>query len=211
MYYPKLFSESDPAVIDAFIRAHGFATLVTARDGVPESSHVPLELVHATDGTRVLEGHFARANGQWRHLEAGAPVLAIFAGPHAYVSSSWYADENVPTWNYMVVHAWGTARLVNDEGEVRDMLRRLSRHYEPGGAFDVDRLTPGFYAKEVRGIVAFTIRVERLAAKFKLSQNRNEADHANVVRRLRERPDDDSRGIAEAMAARHRQRFSSDI
>jgi transcriptional regulator len=89
----------------------------------------------------------------------------------------------------------------------------LARHYEPeaSGGFDVDRMTPDYYAREVRGIVAFTLRVERLEAKFKLSQNRDEADHANIIRKLRARADDDSHGVAEAMARLHARRFGSEI
>ncbi|MFI5207355.1 MAG: FMN-binding negative transcriptional regulator [Gemmatimonadales bacterium] len=205
MYVPKRFAETDPAVIDAFIRDNGFATLVTAGAGEPYATHIPLELSR-TSGAMVLEGHVARANPHWRELESGARCLAIFAGAHTYVSSSWYAQENVPTWNYMTVHAWGAARLVEDETRVRDLLRRLSLHYEPDGAatggFDVDRLTPGFYGKEVRGIVAFEIAVDRVEASFKLSQNRDDTDHRRIIGKLRERGDESSRQIADAMEKR---------
>ncbi len=205
MFVPTLYAETDPAVVDQFIRDHGFATLVTAAGTEPFATHIPLELVHTSDGRRVLEGHVSRANPHWRELESGARALAIFAGPHTYVSSTWYGQENVPTWNYMVVHAWGTARMVTSETAQREMLQRLARHYEPEDAapprFEVDGLSPGFYAKEVRGIVGFTIEVDRVQASFKLSQNRNPADHANVIRRLLERGDENSVAIARAMAA----------
>ena len=208
MYVPKPYAETDPAVLDAFIRATGFATLVTAGAGEPFATHIPLELVRASGGSMVLEGHVSRANPHWRELESGARCLAIFAGAHTYVSSSWYEHENVPTWNYMVVHAWGAARLIEDETRVRDLLRRLSLHYEPDGAaaggFDVDRLTPGFYDKEVRGIVAFEIAVDKVEAGFKLSQNRNETDHRRIIEKLKARGDENSRLIAEAMEQRHR-------
>ena len=204
MYYPKLSAETDPVAIDALIREHGFATLVTGTSDGPVASHVPLELVRDPAGTRVLEGHLARANPHWQLFAAGERTLAIFSGPHTYISPTWYGHENVPTWNYLVVHAWGVPRLVEDELAVRQMLRRLAQHYEPegSGGFDVDRLTPGFYAREVRGIVAFTMPVERLEAKFKLSQNRDAADHANIVRQLLKRADDDSRAVAARMAER---------
>jgi transcriptional regulator len=205
MYVPRLYTETDPAVIDTFIRDNGFATLVTAAHGQPFATHIPLELARA-GGQVVLEGHVSRANPHWRELESGARCLAIFAGAHTYVSSSWYSHENVPTWNYMVVHAWGSARLVQDETRVRDLLRRLSLHYEPNGSaeggFDVDRLTPGFYDKEVRGIVAFEIAVDKIEAGFKLSQNRDAADHSRIIEKLRERGDEESRLIADAMEQR---------
>ena len=203
MYVPKLYSETDDAVIDAHIHANGFATLVTAAQGEPVATHVPLELIRGPNGERVIEGHVSRANPHWKQLENGASVLAIFAGPHTYLSSSWYGHENVPTWNYMVVHAYGTARIESDPARVRELLVRLSRHYEPEGApeprFDVDRLSPEFYGKEVRGIVAFTIPVSRIEVAYKLSQNRNPTDHANVIRKLRERGDENSQAIATAM------------
>jgi transcriptional regulator len=206
MYVPKLYTETDDAVIDAHIRANGFATLVTAAQGEPFATHVPLELVRGEHGERIIEGHVSRANPHWKLLESGASVLAIFAGPHSYVSSSWYAQENVPTWNYLVVHAYGTARIESDPTRLRELLVRLSRHYEPLGApeprFDVDRLTPGFYGKEVRGIVGFTIPVSRIEVAFKLSQNRNAADHANVIHKLKERGDEQSAAVAAAMERR---------
>jgi len=208
MYVPGRYAETDPAVVDAFIQGNGFATLVTAGAAEPFATHIPLELVRTPTGAMVLEGHVARPNPHWRELESGARCLAIFAGAHTYVSSSWYARENVPTWNYMVVHAWGAARLVEDETRVKDLLRRLSLHYEPRGAaeggFDVDRLTPGFYGKEVRGIVAFEIAVDKVEAAFKLSQNRDEVDHSRIIEKLRARGDENSRAIADAMARRRR-------
>lgn len=203
MYLPKRYAEENPEAIDALIQGNGFATMVTSADGEPLATHLPMELVRDTTGRRVLEGHVSRANPHWRTLEAGARVLCIFGGPHTYISPTWYDHENVPTWNYMVVHIWGTAQLVEDPADVRALLTRLSRRYEdtPGG-FAVDRMTPEYYAKEVRGIVAFRIKVERVEAAFKLSQNRNATDHANIVRQLEARGDEPSRGVARAMRDR---------
>lgn len=206
MYVPKLYSETDDAVIDAHIRANGFATLVTAAQGEPFATHLPLELVRGASGERIIEGHVSRANPHWKQLESGASVLAIFAGPHTYVSPTWYGHENVPTWNYLVVHAYGTARIETDPARLRDLLVRLSRHYEPPGSpeprFDVDRLSPAFYDKEVRGIVGFTIPVTRIEVAYKLSQNRNASDHANVIHKLKERGDEQSAAVARAMERR---------
>lgn len=213
MYLPRLHAETDPRVIDAFIRANGFATLVTAGDAY-DVTHLPLELVAGADGQRTIEGHVSRANAHWRALERGTRTLAIFAGPHAYVSPTWYDHENVPTWNYMVVHATGTPGLVTDPGELRDMLTRLSEHYEPAGAppprFAVEQMTPALYQSEARGIVGFRLAVDTLEAKFKLSQNRQQRDHAEIIRRLRQRGDDDSAAIAEAMAGQHKQRYGTE-
>jgi transcriptional regulator len=203
MYVPHRYRVDDERALDEFVRAHGFALLLTAAGGVPTGSHVPVELVRTADGARLLEGHLARANPQWRTFGGGARALAVFLGPHAYVSSSWYDHENVPTWNYQAVHLSGPIEPVHDPAELLDMVRRLARHYEPAGTpdgFDVDRLTPRFRAAELRGIVGFRVRVERVEAAFKLSQNRDAANRARVVERLRARGDAGSAAVAEAMA-----------
>jgi len=206
MYLPKLNEEADPGTIDDLMRDHGFATLITTVAGVTEVTHLPIELVKADDGTRILEGHLSRANQQWKHLESGARALVIFSGPHTYISPTWYDHENVPTWNYMVVHAAGLPTLVDDDAGLRDILTRLSSRYEPEGSppprFAVDTMTPAYYAKEARGIVGFRIIVDSIQAKFKLSQNRHDADYARIIEKLRERGDENSLGLAAAMEAR---------
>ena len=203
MYLPKLNEETDPAVIDRFMQDHGFATLITTVGATTEVTHLPVEMVR-TDDRRVLEGHVSRANPQWKHLEAGARALVIFAGPHAYISPTWYDHENVPTWTYMVVHAAGTPTLVADADGLRAILVRLSSRYEPESSppprFAVETMTPAYYQKEARGIVGFRIAVETIQAKFKLSQNRHDADHARIIERLRARGDENSVGVANAMA-----------
>jgi len=208
MYLPRLNEETDPEVIDRFMRDHGFATLITTVGDTTEITHLPVELVRMDNGTRMLEGHLSRANPQWRHLEAGARALVIFSGPHAYISPTWYDHENVPTWNYMVVHAAGTPTLVADDAGLRDILVRLSRRYEPESSppprFAVETMTPAYYQKEARGIVGFRITVETLQAKFKLSQNRHDRDHASIIGKLRERGDENSVQVAAAMEEQRR-------
>jgi transcriptional regulator len=203
MYLPKLNAETDPEVIDRFIRDHGFATLITTTGATPEVTHLPIELVKADAGERVLEGHLARANPQWHDLAAGGRALVIFSGAHSYISPTWYDQENVPTWNYLVVHASGTPTLVTDHAGLRDMLVRLSSHYEPEGSppprFAVESMTPAHYEKEASGIVGFRIAVDTIQAKFKLSQNRHDADHARIVLKLRERGDENAVQVADAM------------
>ena len=208
MYLPKLNEEADPEVIDRFMRENAFATLITVAGPAPEVTHLPIELVTTAAGERILEGHLSRANPQWRHLEAGSRALVIFSGAHAYISPTWYDQENVPTWNYLVVHASGTPTLVADDAGLRDILVRLSRRYEPEGSppprFAVETMTPAYYQKESRGIVGFRIAVDQVQAKFKLSQNRHDADHARIITRLRQRGDENSVGVATAMEAQRR-------
>lgn len=202
MYVPRRYEVTDSHTIDEFVRAHGFGLLITARDGVPAGTHVPMELLRSTQG-RILEGHVARANPHWQAIADGDRALAVFLGPHAYVSSSWYDHENVPTWNYQAVHMSGPIELVQDAADLLVMVRRLSLHYEPdgvaGGGFDVDAMTPKLREAELRGIVGFRIRVDQVEAAFKLSQNRDAANRANVRARLRERGDPASLAVAAAM------------
>jgi len=203
MYVPRFHRVAAGELLDAFVRDHGFGALVTAPDGVPIATHLPLELILDADGKRWLEGHVAKANPQWKHVAAGARCLAIFTGPHTYVSPTWYGHENVPTWNYQAVHLSGTGTLVEDREHLMAMLRRLTRHYEPEGSsapvFDLDRMSPSLRDSELKGLAAFRILVEVVEAAFKLSQNRNAEDYDSVIRRLRERGDAESLAVADAM------------
>src|SRR5947208_238650 len=132
MYVPPHFAESDPDALHVFIERHGFGLLVSQVGGEPFATHLPL-LLDCTAGPHgTLLGHVARANPQWREL-AGQTSLAIFSGPHAYVSPTWYEAENVvPTWNYVAVHAYGRAELVEDRDALMDIVRRSVAVYEAG-------------------------------------------------------------------------------
>ncbi len=142
MYLPKLYEVTDPAVINAFIETHDFAILVSAdENGLPVATHLPLELVVNEQGERYLYGHVARPNPQWRTLRPEQPVLAIFHGPHAYISPRWYDQPNVPTWNYLTVHVYGRPRLIEDSDELFGLLKRLvDRHEANSGASPVYQL-----------------------------------------------------------------------
>lgn len=203
MYVPPRYRVTDDASIDELIRAHGFATLVTHGAGGLMASHVPVELSRDAEGGRVLHGHLAKANPQWRQLEACPEVMVVFLGPHAFVTPTWYDHPNVPTWNYQAVHAYGPARVTHDEHELSASVRALSERYEPPESppprFDFDAMPEKLRTAELKGIVGFTIRVERVDAAFKLSQNRNATDKARIIRELRARGDEASRLIAEAM------------
>ena len=125
MYAPNAFAEREPARLRALLAAHAFAVLVTPGEDGPEASHVPLLLDAARGPHGTLLGHLARANPRWQRLDGRTPALAVFAGPHAYVSPRWYGgDRNVPTWDYVAVHARGAPRRLDDEARVRDVLRR---------------------------------------------------------------------------------------
>ena len=212
MYVPGHFRVTDQAQLDAFIRQHDFATLVSWDGERPVASHLLLEFERRSDGSAVVLGHMSRANPQWKSFDAGRDVLAIFSGPHTYVSAGWYDHVNVPTWNYLAAHVYGVARIVTDTGELAAMLKRLvDRHESAGGAtppYRMEDLPEGYVEKELRGIAGFAIAVTRIEAAFKLSQNRNARDHANVAAELDKRGDENSAAIARAMRAAAARRTS---
>lgn len=185
-YVPGHFRIEDRAMLEAFVARHGFATLVSTGGGGLWASHVPLLLEGDGQGGSRLVGHMARANGHWRELEAAAGVLAIFEGPHAYVSPTWYVHQpSVPTWNYAVVHARGKARLL-PPADLPAVLDRLSRTYEDGrpSPWRMQDLPRDYTGKLLEAIVGFEIAVESLEGKFKLSQNRRPEDIEGVASAL---------------------------
>jgi transcriptional regulator len=203
MYVPPRYQVVDDAEIDRFIRAHGFATLVShGRDGLM-ATHLPIELDYDSEGHRRLQGHVSKANPQWRQLEESREAMIVFLGPHAYISPTWYDHPNVPTWNYQAVHCYGVVSVTSEAEELGAALRMLSEHYEPSTSppprFDFDAMPSDLRTADLKGIVGFWMRVARVDASFKLSQNRHEADRARVIAELKDRGDDASRAIAEAM------------
>jgi transcriptional regulator len=153
-------------------------------EGALAVSHIPFHVQREAGGIQLL-GHLARANPQWQALEGAREVVAIFEGPHAYVSPGWYgAHPAVPTWNYAVVHAHGRVRLM-EEAELHELLHTLSSHYEGGRPqpWRMGELPAEYVGGMLGAIVGFELTVERLEGKFKLSQNRP-ADHARVVAAL---------------------------
>ena len=202
MYVPKHFAETDVERLRALMRAHAFATLVSVTDGVPFATHVPLLLDPERGPSGTLVGHMARANPQWQAFDGSSPALAIFHGPHAYVSPRWFASTpNVPSWNYEVVHASGAPRLLDDPAAVRALLERSAATFEAGAAtpWTLASVTEHDVAGLQRGIVAFGISIERLEGKWKLSQNKHEADRAGIVAGLRAEGRSDQIAIAAAM------------
>ena len=184
LYQPPHFARNAPeqrADAIAVMRAHPFATLLSVVDGAPMVSHAPLELQQDGDALTLL-GHFAAPNPHAKALADGAPVTAIFHGPDGYVSPSWYeAREAVPTWNYIVVHARGRVRRIDDPDGKERVLKALIDRHDRAYRAQWDALPLEFREKMKRGIVAFEIAVDRWRVKFKLSQNRSAFDKASVL------------------------------
>ncbi len=201
MYIPKHFQENDKSEIEQLIREFSFATLISIKDNLPWATHIPLELVTNQGEQWILQGHIARANPQWKNFETMNDVLAIFMGPHTYVSPSWYNHRNVPTWNYKAVHLYGKATLVEDE-KLEAMLQKLMTRYETAHAEKpqgYNEIPPHTLEKDLRGLVGFEIKVERIEASSKLSQNRDAESHQSVVEHLKKMDSYDAKRIAEEM------------
>ena len=203
MYTPESFALRDRAACHALIQAHGFGALVTVGpEGAPVATHLPFVLDAGRGPNGTLIAHMARANPQWEQLASGKLGLAIFGGPHAYVSPAWYrVQPSVPTWNYLAVHAYGIPVLIEEPAMARDALRRLVEASEAsiGSDWRMESLNAVYRDSMVEQIVAFEIPIQRMEGKAKLGQNRTLDDRAAVIARLAGSPDPMARAVAEAM------------
>jgi transcriptional regulator len=199
MYVPAAFAETDTARLHEFMIQHSFAVLSSHGDDGLSASHLPLLLDAGAGPKGHLLGHMARANPQWRDVRG--EVLAVFSGPHAYVSPSWYEEAGtVPTWNYVAVHAYGTFRLVEDRDGLLEILRRSVLAYEGPRPvpWTFDESEP--HVEGLLGaIVGFRIEITHLEGKWKLSQSHPEERRRKLIRAQAARTDDDSQAIAGMM------------
>jgi transcriptional regulator len=201
VYLPPAFTEARPEVLIQHIERHEFGLLVSHGAHGLMASHIPFLATRNRDRLH-LYGHLARPNPQLGDLREGGEVLAISHGPHAYISPTWYATgPAVPTWNYTDVHAYGTVRLVEDVGWLRELLSRLSERHEAGNPspWRMQDLPETYLRGMLRGIVGLDIAVTRLEGKYKLSQNRPAADRPGVIAALEAQNDDDPRAVARLM------------
>ncbi len=210
MYYPAHFDESNPAVLQEFVRRHPLASIVAVAAGRLDANHIPLALDpgHGTFGR--LRGHVARANPMWREVESGAEVLVLFHGPNSYISPSLYPSKKehgkvVPTWNYGVVHARGNIAWMHDAQELRQLVENLTERHEQERAhpWQVSDAPDEYIRKMVTGIVGFEISIVELRGKMKLSQNRSEADRAGVSSGLGQSADPGAVEMARLMNTRN--------
>jgi transcriptional regulator len=211
VYVPAHFRLDDLAELHETIRRIAFGTLVTTcrdDDGRERlvASHVPMQI--AAGGTfGTLRGHIARANAQWRTTLAGAPALAIFVGPDAYVTPSWYETKRetgrvVPTWNYVAVHAHGVPLFFDDPERLHALVSELTDTHESARAtpWHVDDAPASYVRDQLKGIVGFELPIDAIEGKRKLNQNRPLADRLNVIEGLRTEPyRDGDATLADAM------------
>jgi transcriptional regulator len=184
MYVPEPFGDAGPQQAQEIVERYSFATLITYRDDKIELSHLPLAL-EGTLADGVLRGHMARANPQLTLCTGQAKAVAVFQGPHAYVSPRWYAKPGVPTWNYIAVHCHGIIHLEDTTGALEQTLELMLNKYEvEEGRRSVEDLPPIQRARALSAIQSFSMKIERVEAKFKLSQNKSQEDRGRVVEHL---------------------------
>mgnify|MGYP003392391443 CR=1 FL=1 len=191
MYIPTHFEQPSIEVIHELIHARPLATLVTLCSNGINANHIPLHLSKTPLPFGTLQGHVARSNPIWRNLDSDIEVLAIFHGPDAYISPSWYATKQeagkvVPTWNYTVVHAYGSLRIIDDASWVRTQLEALTTHNEAifPEPWKVSDAPYDFTEKLIEAIVGIEMVITRLSGKWKVSQNQPAQNQASVIQGL---------------------------
>lgn len=202
MYLPAAFAESHLSRLHDFIEQNSFGILVSQVEGLPFATHLPFLLERSSGPQGTLIGHMARANPHWQQV-SGQMALAIFSGPHVYVSPTWYEDEQVvPTWNYVAVHASGRVQIIEDEQGLLEIVQKLVTVYEQSmprpWSFDGSNL---FAERMLKQIIGFRLVIDKLEGKWKLNQNHPVERRQRVVRALREQSDENSQAIAGLMQA----------
>ncbi len=199
MYLPAHFEETRVEVIHRLIYEHPLAVLVTLDSAGLNANHIPLEIDPEPAPFGTLRGHVARANPVWRDFSRDVEALTVFQGPQAYISPAWYQTKKesgkvVPTFNYIVVHAYGSLRIIEDEAWLRGLVERLTTRHESGrvGPWKVSDAPEDFIKTQLRAIVGIEMPVTRLVGKWKVSQNRPPVDREGVVRGLGEMTDDNA-------------------
>jgi transcriptional regulator len=187
VYIPKAYEETRTEVLHKLIDLHPFAALVTMGESGIVASHIPMVLDRTGGAAGILRGHLSRANTQWKDRRADVEALAIFSGPQHYISPAWYPEKQesgrvVPTWNYVVVHAYGPLRVIEDAAWLRPHLEKLTAMHEASAAtpWTIDDAPEEYIASQIKGIVGVEMEIARLEGKWKLSQNRPERDRCGV-------------------------------
>jgi transcriptional regulator len=198
MYIPKLNIANDRDEIVAFMKQFSFATIITAKDNSPTATHLPF-VITLKDDKVILTSHFAKANEHWKDIENNK-VLVIFSEPHAYISPKNYDKElNVPTWNYVSIHAYGQGRIITEINKTFEVLESTISNYEISYRQQWDNFPGEYKLKMAAGIVAFEIVVTELQGKKKLSQNRTEGERKKIIESLSKSTDSNEQLIAKYM------------
>ncbi len=200
MYIPAEYQNTNVDDVKEFVNANSFGILVNQVNNRPWATHIPMELTKNTDGEDVLLTHVSRGNMQWKSIIENKEVLAIFQGPDSYISSSWYDYESVPTWNYIAVHIHGVMKLLEGQALWDAMKRLVDKHEKKSKKpVSMSTMSDNYIKREIKGIIGLEIEIITIEASYKLSQNKSEKNHKNIVSELEKREDDHSHQIAKAM------------
>lgn len=199
MYIPDIYKNENQEEINTFLKENSFGILINQTEGKLWATHIPLELDTDTEGKPVLQGHLSKENPQWKGFTDNDNVLAVFSGPHSYISSSWYDHENVPTWNYIAVHVYGKIKIIEGEAAM-ESLKKLVDKYEknsekPVRIEDLSQQT----MMQTRGIVAFEIEIKEIQATKKMSQNRDDKNYKKIISELEKTQKNQSIAVANEM------------
>ena len=181
------------------IRDNGFATITSLHKGLLTATHLPLLL---SDDKKTLIGHFSKANQQWKDIE-GQEVLVVFQGPHCYISPSWYESQDaVPTWNYVTVHVNGKVQLLKDEDPRlwQSMVNLTEKYEDPMSLYNLHDVDPAYIAALSKGVIGFTISIDKIVGKAKLSQNHSKERVERVIAELSKIDKSDEQDIAKWMS-----------
>ncbi len=213
MYLPKPFEEKRPEIMHAVIGERPLGTLIVMTANGLEANHLPFEIDPQPAPFGTLHGHVSRANRVWRDFSPEIEALVVFTGPDSYITPSWYASKQetgqvVPTWNYVVVHARGPLRIVDDSQRLRQHVEGLVARHEAGRAqpWQITDAPADYISKQLAGIVAIEIPITQLSGKWKLSQNRTPKDRRGVLEGLLQ----EENPAAAAMAAAVQQTLDGD-
>ena len=184
MYTPDIYKNENQEEIKKFLNDHGFGILVNQTSGKLWATHIPLLLETRADGKTILEGRISIENLQWEGFKENDQVLAVFSGPHSYISSSWYDHENVPTWNYIAVHVYGKIKIIEGDAVIQS-LKNLTNKYEmkSENPIRIENLSETTMMQS-RGVVAFEIEITEIQATCKMSQNRDAKNYNTIISEL---------------------------
>lgn len=197
MYTPKQYSLSDKQQLIAFMSRYSFATLITSIDGKITATHIPF-VIEERNEEIILTSHVARPNPQWNDF-ATSQTFVIFHEPHAYISPKHYEIKDVPTWNYLAVHAYGNAEIITDEARAFSTLEKMIDTYDAQFKEQWNAMSPKFKLNNLSGIVVFEIVVKTLEGKQKLSQNKTKNEQRAIISTLQANGDGGEQTIADYM------------
>jgi transcriptional regulator len=203
MYKVKQYEVSDVSILREVIEKYPFATVTSVCEGKAYVNHLPITGEISSSGKLCLIGHMSRRNSQWEHIRDGSELLIAFQGPHAYINPSWYTENDVPTWNYVVVHAAGPATLIEDHAGLIRILKQLTDHMNRSHEDQWNFFLPDDLKSErdiTSAIIGFQMIPVELIGKFKLSQTRSKEDQIRVTESLGSRRDDSSRQLQKWMS-----------